>query len=185
MSYANHLKNIRNAINELNSSRVEETNKIMHDDVALVKSRVINQGLMSDGSSTGGYSEAKVPYWFMGSSVKNADFDIKKKQKELLKKVGYFASYKDWRIINSRPVNFKNFSFTGNMWKKVKALLVQATSTATTYIVGSDDEEAQKLINFNTAQTGPFLDQSEDEKELLTRLNRERVLKVMRKHNLA
>lgn len=105
--------------------------------------------------------------------------------KDIQKKNGWFFSYETFRKETGRRIDRKNFSLSGNMWKKVKALLVQSTPTATTYIVGSDDEEAQKLIEYNTAQSGPFLDQSEEEKELLTRLNRERVLKVMRKHNLA
>lgn len=186
MSYANHLKNLRNCINELNSTRVDETNKIMHDDVALVKSRVINKGELSDGSSTGTYSQAVVPSPFYIPKLISMNFTNPiAKLKDIQKKNGWFFSYETFRKETGRRIDRKNFSLSGNMWKKVKALLVQSTPTATTYIVGSDDQEAQKLIEYNTAQSGPFLDQSEDEKALLTRLNRERVLKVMRKHNLA
>src|SRR5688572_19897873 len=176
MSYANHAKNLKAAIDELNNTREAETTRIMHDDLALVSSRVINKGLLSDGSSTGGYSEAVVPYWMQGGgdyNKKNAAFDIKKKQQELLKKVGYFASYKNWRQINNRPVAFKNFSFTGNMWKKIKALIVGSNKDSISYVIDSDDPEVSKLIAFNTAQSGPFLDQSADERALLKELNRQ------------
>lgn len=188
MSYAQHLRNIKACIAELQSSRADETAKIMADDVALVKRRVINEGKLSDGSSTGGYSEAKVPYWFHGGNEytkKHADFNIGNKKKELLKKVGYFTSYKDWREINNRPTAFKNFSFTGYMWKKVAAMLTNNTATTSTYVVGSPETDVQEIIDFNTAKSGPFLNQSDEEKELISRLNRQRVLAVMKKHNLA
>ena len=188
MSYAAHLRNIKSAIEDLQSGREAETTKIMADDVALIKRRVINEGKLSDGSPTEGYSEAVVPYWFHGSSEytkKNAAFNVGNKQKEGLKKFGYFFSYKQWRELNGRPTGFKNFSMTGNMWKKISAILFSIGKYSTTYVVGSEDQEVQKIIDYNSARSGPFLDQSNDEKELISKLNRERVLNVMKKHNLA
>ena len=187
MSYLVHADNIKKAIKELRDTRLEETGKIMHDDLALVASRVINRGLLSDGSSTGTYSDAKVPYWFHGSGEymkKNAAFDIKKKQKESLKKDGYFSSYKQWRAINNRPTAFKTFSFTGNMWKKIRALMIENSQEVTSYVIGSDDPEVEKVIAFNTAQSGDFLMQSDEERSLLTKLNRQRVFKILEKYNL-
>jgi|GEM_PF-5056119 len=184
-TYAERAINIKAAMAELKAQRTADTGKMMFDELALVSARVVENGATADGGSPGGYSEALVPYWYHGSSVKNADFNIKAKQKEILKAKGYFSSYKDWREINNRPTAFKNFSFTGKMWKSIKPIVLNADDLSTTYVFGSDDAEMQRLIDFNKAQSGDFLATSDSEFALLQKLNLQRVLNVFRKYKLA
>ena len=158
----------------------------MADDVALIKRRVINEGKMSDGSGTGTYSKAvtESPHYIPSLLRMNFTNPIKK-LKEIQKKHGWHFSYDTFRKETGRPTAFKNFSLSGKMWKKVKAILSGTSTSSISYYVGSDDPETQKLINYNTAQSGPFLDQSDSEKNLLRSLNRERVMNVLRKYKLA
>ncbi len=169
---------------EIRANRVRETSLIMLDELALIKARVINEGKKADGSTTGKYSQALVPYWYHGSSLKIAPFNVKNKQKELLKKKGYFASYEDWRDINNRPTAFKNFSFTGEMFKNIQPLVVANDEYSTSYIFGSKDADEQKKIDYNKSRDGDFLKQSEEEKALISRLNRQRIINIMQKHNV-
>lgn len=177
--------NIQRAIAELRANRRTETTLMMLDELALIKARVINTGEKADGGDFGKYSEALVPYWFHGSNLKNADFNVKKKQAELLKKKGYFASYKDWREINNRPVQFKNFSFTNEMWNGIRPLVVAEDQDSTSYVFGSEDKAVQDKIDWNKGRDGDFLKQSPEERALIARLNQERVQKVLRKYELA
>lgn len=177
--------NIQKAIAEIRANRKIETTLMMLDELALIKSRVINTGQSADGGSFGQYSEAVVPYWYLGSNLKNAAFNVRKKQEELLKKKGYFASYKDWREINNRPTEFKNFSFTNEMMNGIEPMVIQDGGDKTTYEFGSDDKDVQDKVNWNKARDGDFLKQSPQERELISRLNRERIFKVLKKYNVA
>lgn len=177
--------NIQRAIAEIRATREKETGLIMADELALIKSRVINEGETATGGSFGKYSQAKVPYWFFGSNLKNAAFNVKAKQEELRKKVGYFASYEDWRQINNRPVAFKNFSFTNQMWNTIRPQVIASDDVSTTFVFGSDNKDAQDKINFQKGQAGDFLAQSESERALISELNRQRVFKILQKHKVA
>ena len=186
MSYADHARNLKAAIDEIQATRLDETTRIMSDDLALVASRVINKGQLSDGSSTGGYSKAVVSAPKHLSSLARMGFKNPiAKSKEIQKKHGWFYSYETLRKETGRNISFKNFSLSGKMWKGIKALITDTTDKSITYIIGSDDPEIQKLIDFNTAQSGRFLDQSDEEKNLISRLNRQRIFKVLVKHKLA
>jgi hypothetical protein len=177
--------NIQAAIAEIRANRERETTLMMLDELALIKARVINSGEKADGGNFGKYSEAKVPYWFHGSNLKNADFNVKKKQDELLKKKGYFASYKDWREINNRPTAVKNFSFTNEMWNGIEPIVVATDADSTSYVFGSRNADAQNKIDWNKRRDGDFLKQSPDERAMLARFNEQRVLKTLRKYDLA
>ncbi len=186
MSYADHAANILRAINELKATRVVECNKIMHDDLALVKSRVINTGKLSDGGTAGGYSQAVVPSPFYVKNLLRMNFTSPiAKLKEIQKKHGWHFSYETFRKETGRETAFKNFSLSGKMWKAVEAMITGQTNESITYELGSPDPEVQKLIDYNTAQSGDFLLQSPDERKLISDLNRQRVLRILQKHKLA
>jgi len=177
--------NLQRAIADIRANRKAETALILQDELALIKSRVVESGQNAAGGSFGKYSQAVVPYWFHGSNLDNADFNVKNKQKELLKKKGYFASYEDWREINNRPTAFKNFSFTNEMMEGIEPMVLADGNDSTTYEFGSDDKAVQDKVNWNKGQDGDFLKQSASERELLTKLNRQRIFKVFAKYDIA
>lgn len=177
-------KRLQSAIKEIRDSRPRETALMLADELALIKARVINTGEKADGGKFTPYSEAVVPYWYHGSNLKNADFNVKNKQKELLKKKGYFSSYKDWREITNRVTAFKNFSFTNKMFHSIEPIMLANDENSTTYVFGSRDKEQQDKINWNKAQSGDFLKQSKEELDLLSRLNQQRIDRILTKHGV-
>lgn len=150
MSYLVQAQNIKAALAELLASRQADTTKMMYDELALIKARVINDGKKADDSQREGYTPAY-----------------------LLK-----------RVKAGRPVAFKTFSFRGFMWKHVVPVVIANDAVSTTYVFGSDDEEGQRLINYQKAQAGDFLATSESEYQLLAQLNRQRVFNILRKHQI-
>jgi hypothetical protein len=79
---------------------------------------------------------------------------------------------------------FRNFTFTTAMWKSVVAKIIANTDVSTTYVIGSQDPELQERIDINKDRSGDFLKMSDEEQNLLHELNRQRVFKVLQKHNV-
>lgn len=97
----------------------------------------------------------------------------------------YSPAYKKLREKKTRPTAYRNFSMTGEMWKKVEPIVTESDDVSTTYIVNSTEDRAHKLIGYNKASGGgDFLLISDKEQALLHTLNRQRVLNILRKHNV-
>lgn len=80
--------------------------------------------------------------------------------------------------------SFRNFTFNADMMKSISAVELANDEYSTTYILGSEDPQQQKIVNYNKKRSGDFLALSPEEQVLLHKLNRERVIKVLRKHNV-
>ena len=198
MSYADHARNIKAAIEELQATRVQNTQIIMQDMVALMKQRMIETGNIV-GSGPHQYSRAEFPYWFFAKAIKNykknatpregyyAAFNPEIKKKELYKKTGYWASYPEWREVTARPIAFINFSFTQQMWGATKAIELSRDRNGITYHVWADASEKDAIdkLGWNIAKHGNILAFSKEEQALTSKLNRIRVLNVLKKYNLA
>ena len=85
MSYADHARNLKLAIEELTASRVENTQIIMNDMVALMKQRMIETGNIV-GRGPQQYSRAEFPYWLFAKSIKNY-------KKNAPPREGYYAAF--------------------------------------------------------------------------------------------
>jgi hypothetical protein len=198
MSYADHARNLKLAIEELTASRVENTQIIMNDMVALMKQRMIETGNIV-GRGPQQYSRAEFPYWLFAKSIKNykknatpregyyAAFNPEIKKKELYKKTGYWASYPEWREVTARPIAFINFSFTQQMWGAVQPLMISENMTGVTFEVWAEQSEKDAIdkLNWNIARHGNILAFSKEEKDITSKLNRQRIFKVLVKHKLA
>jgi hypothetical protein len=188
--------NLQRAIAELRANRKAETTLILQDELALIKQRVIETGQTASGGYFKGYSDAVVPYWYYAYSIKNyeakatprkgyfAGFNPEKALERLYAKTGYWASYKEWREVTNRPIEFKNFSFTQEMWGGIEPLILANDKDSTTYEFGSLVKAVYDKINWNRARDGDFLKQSAGERELITKLNRQRVFKVLDKYDI-
>lgn len=185
MSYINHAENIRRAIADLRANRLKETTLMVLDEIALIKRRVINEATSAEGGDFGGYSDSVVPGpYYIPKLVDMGFTNPIAKVKDIQKKEGYFFSYKAFRKHTGRRYDKKNFSLSGKMWKGVVAQVLSNTRDATTYVLGSDDPEIQEIINYNKNRDGDFLAVSKEEDALLAKLNEERVLNTLRKHNV-
>ena len=197
MSYADHARNLKAAIDELTASRVDNTQIIMNDMVALMKQRMIETGNIV-GRGPQQYSRAEFPYWLFAKSIKNykknatpregyyAAFNPEIKKKELYKKTGYWASYPEWREITARPIAFINFSFTQQMWGAVKAIMLSNDNKGVQYEVWAEQSENDAIdkLRWNIARHGNILAFSKSEYDIVSKLNRKRVFKILEKHNL-
>lgn len=119
-----YIDRIKAFVKDLEKERNNECLVISNEVLALVKRRIINKKVLSDGEPLGSYSDAKVPYWFY--KHKETNRDSAKAVAELYEKHGYFASYKDWREINNLPTDSINLSFTNKMWNTMKPVVVSS-----------------------------------------------------------
>jgi hypothetical protein len=120
------------------------------DMAADIANRVINKGVAGDGKSFGGYSDKGVPaYLYFGRSV-NASGEARvraaAKKREMV-------SYRDFRVFNSRPVAFKNFSFTNDMWRGFGVLGVKTLARGVYEAeLGGGTEDSEFRIAVNSAR---------------------------------
>lgn len=196
MSYAQHAENLKRAIAELTATRESNTMKIMLDNIALMKARMINTGKFASGEVKS-YSDAEFPYWLFQKQIKNyrknatpreghfAAFNPVEKTKELYKKTGYWASYKEWREVTNRVTSFKNFSFTNQMWHGVKPIVIEKSPNSTTYIAWADEKDVIDKLQWNIARDGNILAFTVEETKLIDVLNQQRVFSILRKHKVA
>ena len=86
----------------------------MSDLCADIANRVIETGKGGDNRLFRPYSNVKYPaFWYFGRS-RNASGEARVRSTA---KSGKALSYRDFRVYNGLPVNFKNFSFTNEMWR--------------------------------------------------------------------
>src|SRR5690554_7915811 len=112
---------LENAKRELERARVVNAATVSVDALALVKRRIQQERVDSNGQELGTYSQRKVPFWYfrnqrtLGNSAN--------KVRELYKRYGYFASYADWKAVNNQTDPRINLTFTGRMMNGLKVVL--------------------------------------------------------------
>ena len=136
------------------------------DIAALGTKRVIEQGKTADGGRFTPYSRKQIPaFFYVGKSRRgSADNEVKRKarKKETL-------SYSDFRQLNGLNVTFKNFEFTGSMWRNFRVLKVQRTGYKFTAVLGGAVPLEQNKINWLSAQEGrSIIEPSEAELKVVT-----------------
>src|SRR5690606_30986806 len=115
---------------ELEKTREERTRLMIHDAVDAVASRVINQGIDSQGSPFPLYSKNPLPTFFFRTGKlgkkKTTKTDENRAIKDFVKMYGRQTSYENWREFNNLQVDKKNFSFTNEMWDSIIITIIQA-----------------------------------------------------------
>jgi len=144
------------------------------DTLATVKSRIINDGINSEGQPLGKYSEAVVPYWYFSNKPSNRN--AQEQAKQLLKNRGYHVSYKDWREQHGLPTDKVTTVFTGEMWKSISSKLDQHDENITIVVISSNDEENQKKLGYLSSRYGDLLRLSEQEFAEIQEDDRQRIL---------
>lgn len=182
MNFTNWAEKLEETIEILEKDREEMAMAIVSDILALLKRRIINERVDANGQPFGQYSEAVVPFWYysdkesLGNAPQRAD--------EMKERVGYWASYQDWREQNNLLGENINFSFTGEMWKSVIPVVVSKRGEGITIgIIASNENSAAKL-NYQMHAYPNLLDLSPAEEKLLNTLNQERLNKAFQKTGL-
>lgn len=133
-------------------SEVEQQAAIAGSDlVALITNRVIQKGQNADGGNFSPYSTKEVPaFLFFNKSRNNsAEATVRKKAKKKEP-----ISYKDFRELNNLNTNFKNFEFTGSMFRGFRLLKVEKTTTGVKITIGGSNPDSEKKIGWLSEQEG-------------------------------
>ncbi len=121
------------------------------DLVQEIADRVIETGQTADGGKFTPYSERPaLAFLYFGQSVNaGGEAKVRKAAKE-----GRPVSYKQFRQFNGRPVDFKNFSFSNQMWRSFGVVRVYGSGAIATLEIGMKDEEAAGKLADNNRREG-------------------------------
>lgn len=166
------LKIFRELNKKIKSDKSAE--RAANDCLALVKNRVINTGIDSDGQKFSdnkgrtAYSDTPLPLFFYYN--KPARGNAEKKVESMQNRVGNLASYADWREENNLNVEHVNFQFTGDMWRQTDVVMSnRQTGKIATFKSKTNDETNQK-IQWNEKRYEGFMNPNEAEMEIVNRI---------------
>ncbi len=94
----------------------------------------------------------------------------------------YSVAYKAKRKSLGLPVDKRTHTFTGDMFKSTRPIIVEHSLTRTVVEIRANDRKNQNKLNENSKIVGTnILKLNDEEKNLLEELNLERIQKVMSK----
>lgn len=121
------------------------------DLAASVSDRVIETGQSATGQRFTPYSTRPMQAWRLWgkSATQVAEQKVRAlaRQKKTL-------SYAEFRRLNGRPDNFKNFSFTNAMWRDFGVVNVQVNGTQIEIKIGGKTEQSRRKITENSEREG-------------------------------
>lgn len=166
------------------------------DGLAMIKKRVVTDGKNPDGAAYDEYSDNPLPAWyFKGKSraeqlaggektYTNSGFSppYKKMVEQKLKEGaqsfhGLGWSYEEWREANNLQTDFKDFSFTGKMWKNIRVILKVNTGKGVIVRIAPTDPDSIQKLEWVEERDGKVLDFSDAEVRRLGELFKGQVLK--------
>jgi hypothetical protein len=167
LDFANKLKNLTVTIE---ANREVQSIQIAQELRTLVRNRVQNDKEDSNGNSYGEYSEAVVPQsYYYGKSLSQGAEDK-------IKAGDWFLSYQDFKEANNQPIDAKNFTFTGDMWRNTGVTDVENTNTSTTVSYGGQTQRSSDLIGHHSEREGlSIISANEKEIKFVTEAHSERI----------
>lgn len=177
MTVQEYILRLKAVKTELDNTRESTAMLISQDVLALQKSRIINTGKDDEGKKIGEYSKKVVPVWMYEKKEKRVGNAVEK----LRKKKGNFASYADWREVNNLPIEFKNFSFTNQMWSSIVAYVAERDQHSVTVGYTANNEPAIKKLQYAIDKYPELFNLSDAEQKLVKETQEKRILGVMRK----
>jgi len=167
-----------------------------HDVVAQIENRITTTGKAADGLMFSPYSTK--PFWTTGRmqksnrlrnwaignpSVKWMTVKYGEKNVHLFQVPG---GYKQAREIEGLQTQYKDFEFSGQMWRMFG---VKRSATAKDNVrvwIGGRSTRSQKLINKNSKREGkPLIDMSKEEIATMEKVIDNEISKLMKKLNAA
>ena len=121
------------------------------DLVALVSTRVIQRGETADGGRFSNYSEKPTPaFFYFGKSRNQAgERAVQKASKDRRP-----LSYSEFRRVNGLEVSFKNFEFTGALWRGFGVKSVESSPEGVAVTIGGMNTDAAQKIQWLSEQEG-------------------------------
>lgn len=173
------IQKMEKAVSELDSTR--EANALINssDALAIVKQRIQMRRVDSNGAKLGQYSTAVVPFWFFRNKATLGNSDSR--VKELYKRFGYFASYRDWKVVNNQTNPDINLTFTGRMMNSLKVVIAgrSRNRVQVTWAAGNNDEQTKFEYALDRFPDAFNLD--DRERQFIEEANRVRLQKIIDK----
>lgn len=174
MSFLDLALNLKEITLRLNETREEESIIIATETAALVRNRVQNDKKDADGNTFDGYSQAVVPQWMLYSSA-TSDGAI-----DTLKQGPWFQSYEDLKVANNQPIDAKNYTNTGDMWRNTGVTGVESTNTTTKVAIGGQTTRAANIHTWTYERDDVVLiEPNEQERDFILEAHTERVLGII------
>jgi len=175
MSFLDLAARLKLVIEELNSTREQESILIGKETIALVRLRVQNSKENEFGQPFGQYSEALVPQWmYYGKSLSDGAEDK-------IRQGDWFQSYADFREANNLDSEDIDFTFSGDMWRNTGVKMVQSSGAQTVVIVGGQTTRAQDIIDWQEERYGNIIAINEEEERFVIEAHEERVFGIIEK----
>lgn len=169
------IQNVNAFIADLEDNRERESIIIAREAAALVRNRVQNDKLDSEGSSFGGYSKAVVPKWML------YDKSLSQGADDIIRGGEYWQSYEDLKEANGMPLE-KNFTFTGEMWRNIGPVGVENSQNETSVYVGGQTERAADILRYQEPLSGNIIELNEQEIQFITEAHAERINESLSKY---
>jgi len=171
MSFLELAIKLKQVITILDETRPEDSAIIAKETAALVRNRVQNEKVDEDGASFDAYSQAVVPQWMLYSSA-TSDGAI-----ERLKEGEWFQSYEDLKVANNQPIDAKNYTNTGEMWRNTGITSIESNGSSTTVTIGGQTERAANIHAWTLERDDvTLIAPNESEVQFLLDAHTERVL---------
>ena len=174
MSFLDLAARLKLVIEELNSTREQESILIGKETIALVRLRVQNSKKNEFGQPFGQYSIIQMPSWmFFGKSLKpSAESEVNDLDE---------LSYAEFRDINGLDSEDIDFTFSGDMWRNTGVKMVQSSGAQTVVIVGGQTTRAQDIIDWQEERYGNIIAINEEEERFVIEAHEERVFGIIEK----
>ena len=162
-------------VHEMISTREQESIIIAKDTMALIRNRIQNDKVDSNGQEFGQYSDAVVPQWMLyGRSLSDG-------AEEKIKKGDWFQSYSDLREANNLQTDAIDFTFSGDTMRNTGVTEVSNTNFSTSVTLGGQTTRASSILGYQEPRHGNIITPSEAEIKLVREAHEERVNKLIQK----
>lgn len=151
----------------IESERPNDIFMIANDGLALVRSRIQNTGIDSDGKPLESYSTTGVPAYLLYNKSKPSGDKIGDQYKKIDDEYGPYVSYEELREFYGLPTDKTVLTFTGEMWKDIRIEVESNEKYVSIAVMEARSQESLDKANFNAARYGNFMALSEREQEIV------------------
>lgn len=162
---------IANGLKDFIENREKDALIISNDYTALIIDRLINEGVGSDNQKFPLYSQREIPsnYFADGNRAGAAKRFAKTDQPK---------TYENWRKFNGLPIDKRTHSFTGDMLKSVRPIVVDRNDNEIVVDIQPNDSENKDKIRWNSSRLNTnLLAPTFDEIQFVDDANEQRIEK--------
>lgn len=167
---------------EIEATRGARTKIIVDDAVDAVTSRVIDKGINYLGYPFPPYSTNNVSPWAFYTQPGQKKNTTKTNQVhailDFIKKYGKDTNYANWRHHHGLPVEYKNFTFTEEMWKSIVVLPIDVAPGEIEWGVTATDQQNLDVLMKHQDEHDVML-LNDKEIDLIHKANQDRIANII------